>query len=80
VKSGRVRPQDPNGVAAQLWSFAHGFISLELAETFVGFDDPVSQVLLPLGVNLAVGLGDTRQRAEASHDAAARLFDSLLRR
>lgn len=80
VKSGRVRPQDPNSVAAQLWSFAHGFITLELAETFVGFDDPVGQVLLPLGVNLAVGLGDTRQRAEASHHAAACLYDSLLHR
>jgi len=77
VGSGRVRQQDPDGVAAQLWSFVHGFITLELAETFVGFDDPVRQVLLPLGVNLAVGLGDKRERAQASHEAAARRYDSI---
>ena len=79
VNSGRIRQQDPEGVAAQLWSFVHGFITLELAETFTGFDDPVRQVLLPLGVNVSVGLGDTRKRAEASHQTAARLFDSISR-
>jgi AcrR family transcriptional regulator len=77
VNSGRVVKQDHEGVAAQLWSFVHGFITLELAETFTGFDDPVRQVLLPLGVNLSVGLGDTRERAEASHEAAARIYDSI---
>jgi AcrR family transcriptional regulator len=79
VNSGRISQQDPEGVAAQLWSFVHGFITLELAETFVGFDDPVRQVLLPLGVNLSVGLGDTRERAEASHLTAARTFASISR-
>ncbi len=79
VESGRVRQQDPEGVAAQLWSFVHGFITLELAETFVGFEDPVAQVLLPLGVNVSVGLGDTRERAVASHQTAARLYDSISR-
>jgi AcrR family transcriptional regulator len=77
VDSGRITQQDPAGIAAQLWSFVHGFITLELAETFVGFDDPVRQVLLPLGVNVSVGLGDTRERAEASHQTAARLFASI---
>jgi AcrR family transcriptional regulator len=79
VNTGRVRQQDPQGIAAQLWSFAHGFITLELTETFVGFDDPVRQVLLPLGVNVSVGLGDTREHAEASHIEAARRFDSIAR-
>lgn len=77
VTTGRVRQQDPQCVAAQLWSFAHGFITLELAETFTGFDDPVRQVLLPLGVNVFVGLGDTREHAEASHEAAVRSFALL---
>jgi len=79
VSSGRVRRQEPEAVAAQLWSFVHGCITLELAEHFVEFDDPVAQVLLPMGVNLAVGLGDKRERAEASHEAAARLYDSTTR-
>ena len=79
VSSGRVRHQEPEAVAAQLWSFVHGCITLELAEHFVEFADPVAQVLQPMGVNLAVGLGDTRERAEASHEAGARLYDSITR-
>jgi AcrR family transcriptional regulator len=79
VSSGRVRQQDPDVVAAQLWSFVHGFITLELAETFVDFDAPVGQILLPMGVNLSVGLGDTRERAEGSHEAAARIYASIAR-
>jgi AcrR family transcriptional regulator len=77
--SGRVRPQEPEVLAAQLWSFVHGCITLELAEHFVEFDDPIAQVLQPMGVNLAVGLGDARERAEASHEAGARLYDSISR-
>jgi AcrR family transcriptional regulator len=80
VSSGRVRQQQPEVLAAQLWSFVHGYITLELADHFVEFDDPVAQVLLPMGVNLAVGLGDEREHAHASHEAAARLYDSVTRR
>ena len=79
VRSGRIRQQDPEVVAAQLWSFVHGFITLELADTFVDFDEPVRQILLPMGVNLSVGLGDTRERAQASHEAAARIYASIAR-
>jgi AcrR family transcriptional regulator len=79
VSSGRVRKQDPEVMAAQLWSFVHGYISLELAQHFVEFDDAVVQVLLPMGVNLLVGLGDGRQRAQASHEAGVRLYESITR-
>ena len=79
MSSGRVRQQGPEALAAQLWSFVHGFITLELAETFVDYGDPARQVLLPMGVNLSVGLGDTRERAQASHEAAARRYDSIKR-
>ena len=30
-------------------------------------DDPIALVLMPIGVNFYVGLGDTRERATASH-------------
>jgi AcrR family transcriptional regulator len=79
TSSGRVRHQQPEVLAAQLWSFVHGFITLELAEHFVEVDDPVAQVLQPMGVNLAVGLGDERERAQASHEAGARLYNSITR-
>jgi AcrR family transcriptional regulator len=71
VDSGRVADHAPDAVAAQLWSLVHGFITLELAGTFADNADPVRDVLLPLGVNLAVGLGDSRERAVQSHQAAA---------
>lgn len=77
VSSGRVGPQDPEGVAAQLWSYVHGYITLELGEHFAEFDDAVGQVLLPMGVNFAVGLGDTRERAQASHERAMGLYGSV---
>ena len=84
---GRVRPAgelrpgqaQPDVIAAALWSFVHGYITLELAEHFAEFDDPVQQVLLPMGVTFAVGLGDTRERAQASHEAAVCRYDSIAR-
>ena len=57
-----LRVSEPEVLAAQLWSFVHGYITLELAELFAEFDDPVAQVLVPMGVNLVVGLGDERER------------------
>ena len=77
VASGRVEPAPPDVIAAALWSFVHGYITLELADHFVEFDDPVQQVLLPMGVTFAVGLGDTRERAQASHEAGARHCDTI---
>jgi Tetracyclin repressor-like, C-terminal domain len=79
VSSDRVGRQEPEAVAAQLWSYVHGCITLELADHFAEFDDPVAQVLLPMGVNLVVGLGDDRERAQASHESGARLYDSITR-
>ncbi|MGW7427659.1 TetR/AcrR family transcriptional regulator [Streptomyces sp. NPDC054813] len=78
VGSGRVEQQEPEAIAAQLWSLVHGYITLELAEHFVEFEDAVVQVLLPMGVNFSVGLGDERKRSEASHQAGARLYASIV--
>jgi AcrR family transcriptional regulator len=78
VHTGRIERQEPEAIAAQLWSYVHGYITLELAEHFVEFDDAVTQVLLPMGVNFSVGLGDRRERAAASHEAGARLYDSIV--
>ncbi|MDF3140609.1 MULTISPECIES: TetR/AcrR family transcriptional regulator [unclassified Streptomyces] len=78
VDSGRAERQEPEVIAAQLWSLVHGYITLELADHFGEFEDPVVQVMLPMGVNFSVGLGDERERAEASHEAGARLYDSIV--
>lgn len=70
VASGRTSPAEPEVLAASLWSYVHGFISLELADHFVEFEDPLTQVLVPMGVTFCVGLGDNPDRALASHLAA----------
>ena len=72
VESGRVGDHDPRALAGQLWSMVHGFVTLELSGHFAEFDDAVGTVLMGLGTNLAVGLGDDRARATASHELAAR--------
>jgi AcrR family transcriptional regulator len=73
VESGRVEALDPKVVAAALWSFVHGYITLELGDHFAEFDDPVAQVMLPMGVTFCVGLGDEPERARASHEAVLEL-------
>ncbi|WP_419996943.1 TetR/AcrR family transcriptional regulator [Streptomyces boninensis] len=79
VSSGRTSPAEPEVVAAQLWSFVHGFISLELADHFAEFADPLAEVLLPMGVTFCVGLGDSPERARASHEEAVSRYGELLR-
>ncbi len=61
---------DPKAVAGALWSFVHGYITLELANHFAEFDDPVRQVLVPMGVTFCVGLGADPEAARASHETA----------
>lgn len=72
VASGRIDAHESQVVAGQLWSMVHGFVTLELADHFAGIDEPVASILLGLGTNLAIGLGDDRARALASHELAAR--------
>ncbi|KAA1397825.1 TetR/AcrR family transcriptional regulator [Aeromicrobium ginsengisoli] len=67
---------DPETVAAGLWSTMHGFISLELADHFVEFEDPVRAIMVPIGVVFTVGLGADLQSAQASHDAALRCHEA----
>jgi AcrR family transcriptional regulator len=73
VESGRIGPLDPTVVAAVLWSSMHGYITLELGDHFAEFDDPVVQIMLPIGVISSIGLGDDPERARASHQAALAL-------
>lgn len=72
VESGRVGKHDPTLLAGQLWSYVHGFVTLELAHHFARSDDPAVSILLPLGTTLAIGLGDEPAHALASHESAAR--------
>lgn len=56
IESGVFRREDPEQVAAQLWSALHGYVMLELAGYFAAEQDAVNAVLVPLLMNLGSGL------------------------
>jgi AcrR family transcriptional regulator len=68
IDAGRIRPQEPTPVATQILSATHGFVLLAMS----GFIDSqgLQDVMAPMAINLMVGLGDTRRRAERSLAAA----------
>ena len=68
IEAGRIRPQEPTPAATQILSATHGFVLLAMS----GFIDSqgLQDVMAPMAVNLMVGLGDTRRRAERSLAAA----------
>lgn len=69
---GALAIDDPTAAAGALWSFVHGYITLELANHFAEFTDPVREVLVPMAVTFCVGLGSDRDSAVASHETALR--------
>jgi len=68
IAAGRIRPQEPTPAATQILSATHGFVLLAMG----GFIDAqgVQDVMIPMAVNVMVGLGDTRRRAKRSLAAA----------
>jgi len=64
IEAGRIRPQEPASAATQILSATHGFVLLVIGRVV----DPraLQDVMAPLAINLMVGLGDTRERAEHS--------------
>lgn len=70
MQADRIRTDNPSQVAAQLWSLIHGYVTLELSGQFSQFDDGLTQVLVPLGTNLLIGLGDASERVVNSANRA----------
>lgn len=66
VHAKSVRKTDPNLIALQFWSALHGFIMLDLAGHFAHMAAPSAGVLVPMCVNMVVGLGAKRDKAETS--------------
>lgn len=69
TESGRLAPIDPVVAAGQFLSGTHGYILLQTGGVF-GSEEDGRAVIASLGVNLMVGLGDSRERATASLQAA----------
>jgi AcrR family transcriptional regulator len=78
ITAGRIRPQEPTPVAAQLLSATHGFVLLTITNVI----DPqgLQDVMAPLAINLIVGLGDRRARAERSVARAIEAYASRRQR
>jgi AcrR family transcriptional regulator len=68
IEAGRIRPQEPRPAATQILSATHGFVLLAMTR-FIDSQE-LQDVMAPLAINLLVGLGDTRRRAERSLAAA----------
>jgi AcrR family transcriptional regulator len=66
--AGRIRPVEPVIAAAQFLSATHGYVLLEIAGAF-GEESRGPEVIGALGVNLMVGLGDSREAAMRSLQA-----------
>ncbi|HET6710580.1 TetR/AcrR family transcriptional regulator [Amycolatopsis sp.] len=70
IAAGRFRPVDEYQAAAQLWSALHGFVTLEASGHFGPGEQGIDHILIPLGITMAVGLGDTVDKAGQSAEAA----------
>jgi AcrR family transcriptional regulator len=68
-EAGRIRPVETVIVAGQFLSATHGYVLLEIGGA-LGHEGEGRQVILPLAINLMVGLGDSREAAERSLQAA----------
>ncbi|HEX7321764.1 MAG TPA: TetR/AcrR family transcriptional regulator [Mycobacterium sp.] len=68
IAAKRIREQDARVVATQILSVTHGFVLLIMAE-FVGAQE-FQDVMVPLTVNLMIGLGDRRELVERSLSTA----------
>ena len=72
IDAGRFAPADPESLALQTWTAAHGMITAVLARLLTIED--VIEHFSAMGVNLFVGFGDDRRRAERSIERAQRLM------
>jgi AcrR family transcriptional regulator len=66
--AGRIKPVDTVIAAGQFLSATHGYVLLEIGGAF-GQQGEGRQVIVPLAINLMVGLGDSREAAERSLQA-----------
>ncbi|WP_238997396.1 TetR-like C-terminal domain-containing protein, partial [Mycolicibacterium sp. CBMA 361] len=66
IDAGRIRDDGEAAVAGRIWSICHGAVTLEMAGFFGTEGHGLRDILSPLTVDFLVGMGDERDRAEAS--------------
>lgn len=79
VNSKSIRKCEPALVAAQFWSALHGFIMLELGGHLVNIESPSEAILVPMCINLVVGLGADPKLAEVSAKNASEGWGKLVK-
>jgi AcrR family transcriptional regulator len=75
IEAGRFRPADPESLAIQLWTASHGMACGALAHLLT-LDDVIEH-FSAMGINLFVGFGDDRIRAERSIRRARQRMESV---
>lgn len=68
--AGRIRDDGESAIAGRLWSLVHGAVLLEIAGFFGHVGHGVTEILAPITVDVLVGMGDDRERANQSLSAA----------
>lgn len=70
LAAGRFRHQDATLAATQILGSTHGFLMLLMGGFITDMGEDPAEVIAALSVDLMVGLGDRRERAERSFAAA----------
>jgi len=71
IQAGRIRGDDgDSAIAGRLWSLTHGEVLLEIAGFFGDEGHGLTQILAPLMIDVLVGMGDDRDKANKSLAAA----------
>jgi AcrR family transcriptional regulator len=71
IGAGRIRDDGELAIAGRLWSLTHGGVMLEMAGFFGHEGHGLTQILVPLIVDVLVGMGDDRERTNQSLATAA---------
>jgi AcrR family transcriptional regulator len=66
IAAGRIRDDGEAAIAGRLWSLIHGAVLLEIAGFFGHEGHGITQILAPLTVDVLVGMGDDREKANQS--------------
>nr|WP_234834789.1 WHG domain-containing protein [Mycolicibacterium stellerae] len=76
--AGRIRDDGESAIAGRLWSIIHGAVLLEIAGFFGHVGRAVTEILAPITIDVLVGMGDERERANQSlATAVARVGDRI---
>lgn len=71
TEAGRIRNDGEAAVAGRIWSICHGAVTLEMAGFFGTEGHGLRDILSPLAIDFLVGMGDERDRVNASLATAA---------